>query len=679
MITVGCAGFPVPATRYFKEFLFVEVQETHVAPPGAGTVRRWRREAPEGFRFSMVGPREIGQEGFREGMVVETALKTLETVGKELAAETVVLVAPPDFPATRANKSAVKELLGIVRQRFARVVFDPSSSWDPEDTEGMAADVGAIAARDPLTTGISKRKEAYYRLPGPAGHKSRYEDPAIDRLGELARLVQDQDATYVFTNVDMFADAKRLKKVLKLLNQAKCREELRGCDTKGGVWMGACSRCQLDLPPGAVQCPHCEGSPLLAFEVPDLDLPAPQAPQNPIKTKGKAASSSSKLSLDTSHSSSRISQPPPSVSRSLPNLDEDEDALSTSGLELAVTPSQTVPKRSSIPPAQASGNTSRVSLPPPVLRPSVSRETGDNRPDLYEIQQIARLGALPTFPWESVLYALRVFSRLREMKQEISEAEDTYRVREREAEKAILTFLNSSYDTLIKEASFARMLDPVREMQARYRERISKIEALDQEGQQELAKLDGELIQYERLAQQGRSTKEGLAAEAARLFDASREGDPLASQLLGSIRKQMQEAESEATQAVGLMNDLRRRRRESEQGFILKIQELETALEDSDGPRKKEMLEIGRALLEQQVALTGEGASAVEIANRRLLESKRRCDLLHAATSSYDRKKVQEGILYMVGSLLLLIVAIVLGVVRMNRELSVPPPLLPPV
>ena len=34
MVTIGCAGFPVPATRYFKEFLFVEVQETHVALPG---------------------------------------------------------------------------------------------------------------------------------------------------------------------------------------------------------------------------------------------------------------------------------------------------------------------------------------------------------------------------------------------------------------------------------------------------------------------------------------------------------------------------------------------------------------------------------------------------------------------------------------------------------------------
>lgn len=216
MITVGCAGFPVPATRYFKEFLFVEVQDTHVAPPGPGTVRRWRREAPDGFEFAMVAPREIGQEGFREGMVVETALKTLESVGAELSADTVILVAPPEFAPSRANKAAVRDLLALVKKRFRRVIFDPSPAWDADETEALAAEVKALAARDPLTAGISKAKTAYYRLPGPAGHKSRYEDPAIDKLGELASGVAQQEATYVFTNVDMFADAKRLKKVLKL-------------------------------------------------------------------------------------------------------------------------------------------------------------------------------------------------------------------------------------------------------------------------------------------------------------------------------------------------------------------------------------------------------------------------------------------------------------------------------
>src|SRR5688572_30121550 len=108
MITVGCAGFAVPATRYFKEYLFVEVQETHLAVPGPGTVRRWRREAPDGFQFALLGPRQIGQEGFRAGKVIESALDTLKSVGEELSATTAVFVAPPDFNSSRPDRKSTR-------------------------------------------------------------------------------------------------------------------------------------------------------------------------------------------------------------------------------------------------------------------------------------------------------------------------------------------------------------------------------------------------------------------------------------------------------------------------------------------------------------------------------------------------------------------------------------------
>lgn len=215
MITVGCAGFAVPATRYFKEYLFVEVQETHLAVPGPGTVRRWKREAPAGFEFAMLGPRQIGQEGFRSGKVIETALDTLRSVGDELDATTAVFVAPPEFTPGRANKAALKEFLALVRPRFERIVFELPGGWDPDESDGLAAETGSVAARDPLTQGMSKRGVAYYRLPGPAGHKSRYEDPAIEQLAALVGTAPEQEAIYVFTNVDMFSDAKRLKKLVK--------------------------------------------------------------------------------------------------------------------------------------------------------------------------------------------------------------------------------------------------------------------------------------------------------------------------------------------------------------------------------------------------------------------------------------------------------------------------------
>ena len=215
MITVGCAGFPVPATRYFKEFRFVEVQETHLSLPGRGTIRRWRREAPEGFRFALLGPRNVGQEGFRVGKVTETALDNISGVAESLEARTAVFVAPNEFSSNRTNKAVLREFLEDVLKRFDTVVFEPSKGWDLDDCDAIAEETGAVVARDPLTQGLSKRNVAYYRLPGPAGHKSRYEDPAIERLSQIAADADHENATYVFTNVDMFADAKRFKKALK--------------------------------------------------------------------------------------------------------------------------------------------------------------------------------------------------------------------------------------------------------------------------------------------------------------------------------------------------------------------------------------------------------------------------------------------------------------------------------
>lgn len=164
----------------------------------------------------MLGPREIGQEGFREGKVVETAMNTLVGVAHELSADIAVFVAPPDFACTRTNKTVVKEFLQATREKFDRIVFDPGPLWESDDTEALLGDDHILVVRDPLHQGTSKKKCAYYRLPGPAGHKSRYEDPAIERLAEIAKEATHEDATYIFTNVDMFADAKRFRKAMKL-------------------------------------------------------------------------------------------------------------------------------------------------------------------------------------------------------------------------------------------------------------------------------------------------------------------------------------------------------------------------------------------------------------------------------------------------------------------------------
>ncbi len=213
MFTVGCAGFAVPATRYFKEYLFVEIQETNLAVPGPGTIRRWGREAPDGFEFALLGPREIIQEGFKPGKVVESALGQLAGVRDSLSAARAVFVASPEFTSNKTNKANLKAFLNLVRPQYGSVVFEVPA-WKPDDADLMAEETDTLASRDPLHHGLSKRPEAYYRLPGPAGRKSRYEDPAIDELAGIAMQAPDQKAHYIFANVDMFSDAKRFRKAL---------------------------------------------------------------------------------------------------------------------------------------------------------------------------------------------------------------------------------------------------------------------------------------------------------------------------------------------------------------------------------------------------------------------------------------------------------------------------------
>jgi uncharacterized protein YecE (DUF72 family) len=213
-IVVGCSGFSIPASRYFKEFPYVEITETLISVPGSGTVKRWRREAPSTFAFALLAPREIAQEGFKESKVTEVALGTLLSVKKELSAETAVFVVPPEIASQKALRAAASAFLTKVKKKFARVVLD-AAHWDPDEVEEVAAAAKALPARDPLAHGLSKAKVAYYRLPGPAGHKSRYEDHSMEKLGELAAsATHHTEATYVFTNVDMTQDAKRLMRAL---------------------------------------------------------------------------------------------------------------------------------------------------------------------------------------------------------------------------------------------------------------------------------------------------------------------------------------------------------------------------------------------------------------------------------------------------------------------------------
>lgn len=207
----------MPATRYLREFLLTEVADTYLGVPGPALVRRWRREAPTGFIFTALAPKELSLDFFKPSPAADAAWETFLPVARELEARALVVTSAPEMTASKITRAAVRAFFErIPRDRLPPLVWESPPSWELKDAEATVKDLGVLVARDPLRhPAFGRGARAYYRLPGQAGHKSRYEDPAIEAIAEVVRGTQAPETLVVFSNVDMYADARRLRKLME--------------------------------------------------------------------------------------------------------------------------------------------------------------------------------------------------------------------------------------------------------------------------------------------------------------------------------------------------------------------------------------------------------------------------------------------------------------------------------
>ena len=149
MFVVACSGFPAPVSRYWREFDAVETSDTEIAIPGAGTVRRWIRESPDDFLFTVVAPKSVSESGFRRTKENKATREAVAKLAKSLKAKAVVFAADEKFKHGKANRAALRAFLGFIPE-MPPVVFD-LDAWKPADIVAACGDRPAVAAYDPLT------------------------------------------------------------------------------------------------------------------------------------------------------------------------------------------------------------------------------------------------------------------------------------------------------------------------------------------------------------------------------------------------------------------------------------------------------------------------------------------------------------------------------------------------
>jgi len=233
MIKVGCCGFPVSRKIYYQTFTCVEIQQTFYHPPKEETLKSWRKEATEGFEFTLKAwqlithdpksptykrlkfeiPPETKERygGFKPTREVLEAWQITRKAAKLLEARLIIFQTPPSFRPEEESVKNLKTFFSTIERENFLFGWEPRG-WPVELVRSLCEELDLIHVVDPFkedTVG----KIVYWRLHGKDGYRYRYSD---EELEELLRKIQPSSVYYVmFNNTNMFEDAQRFLRIVK--------------------------------------------------------------------------------------------------------------------------------------------------------------------------------------------------------------------------------------------------------------------------------------------------------------------------------------------------------------------------------------------------------------------------------------------------------------------------------
>jgi uncharacterized protein YecE (DUF72 family) len=103
-----------------------------------------------------------------------------------------------------------------VPARYPKAVLSLSGWKLSEVLAAIDGKKNVIPAYDPLQDEFTSAKTelAYLRLPGPAGHRSRYDETSLEKVVAQVKASKAKTTVCVFHNVDMHANATRARELL---------------------------------------------------------------------------------------------------------------------------------------------------------------------------------------------------------------------------------------------------------------------------------------------------------------------------------------------------------------------------------------------------------------------------------------------------------------------------------
>ena len=176
--------------------------------PTMSTLRKWRKQVPPHFDFSVVGGPHLARVRPSADLEREVAV-ALEAIAA-LQARCLVLRTPPDVTPSALWRERLEKLFARFPRDATNVVWEPSGLWETGDAAVLAKKCGVVlgvdAAREPVPAGTI----AYVRLRA-MGETRSFGESTLERIVRSIGVRRD---VYVILETDSaLEECKRLRRV----------------------------------------------------------------------------------------------------------------------------------------------------------------------------------------------------------------------------------------------------------------------------------------------------------------------------------------------------------------------------------------------------------------------------------------------------------------------------------
>jgi uncharacterized protein YecE (DUF72 family) len=226
-----------PIAAYAKRFDLLEVPvvvekhgHLHETSPTLATLKRWRKQVPPHFDFSVVAGPALAR--VKPGAELERELEAALAGLSALQARCFVVRTTPEVTPSSLWRDRLGKLLARFPRDVTNIVWEPSGIWETGDAAVAAKRWGVVlgvdAAREPVPTGAV----AYVRLRA-LGETRSFGESTLERI--VRSIGPRRDVFVVIETDSALNECKRLRRIAQQSAKSGTGGMARLVRPRGGI------------------------------------------------------------------------------------------------------------------------------------------------------------------------------------------------------------------------------------------------------------------------------------------------------------------------------------------------------------------------------------------------------------------------------------------------------------